>query len=60
MNYRNLSVEELLRLWSAGRNTMAAVMAADEIMNRLDRGEYVMVDAGEYELLVEATKENES
>jgi hypothetical protein len=59
VNYRTLSNEELLKLWLGNRNAMSAVMAADEIMNRLDRGEYVMVDADEYEQLKESAKENE-
>jgi hypothetical protein len=34
--YRTLSVEELLQLWRGSRNSMTGLMAADEIMRRLD------------------------
>jgi len=56
VNYRILSTEELLRLWSANRNSMASLMAGDEMMNRIERGELVAVPADELETL----KENQS
>jgi hypothetical protein len=59
VNYRTLSAEELLRIWSSNRNAMAAVMAADEIMNRLDRGDCVMVDKDEYDDLIKLQEETE-
>lgn len=53
MNYRILSTEELLRLWGADRNSMASLMAADELMNRISRGDLVAIDADELATLQE-------
>lgn len=43
MNYRNLTPEELLNLWHSNRNTNTAIMAADELLNRIYRGDLALV-----------------
>jgi hypothetical protein len=45
MDYRNLTPEELLNLWHSNRNSSYALMAADELLNRIYKGEFVLVSA---------------
>jgi hypothetical protein len=39
--HRNLTIDELVRHWHASRNTLAAVLLADELMLRLHLNEAV-------------------
>jgi hypothetical protein len=43
VNYRNLTPVELLNLWHSNRNTNIAIMAADELLNRIYRGDLALV-----------------
>jgi hypothetical protein len=43
MNYRILTPEELLRLWNANRNGPMGLMAADELLNRIHRGDLLLL-----------------
>jgi hypothetical protein len=43
VNYLNLTPEELLNLWHSNRNSPIALMAADELLNRIYRGDLAMI-----------------
>jgi len=43
MNYTSLTPEELLNLWYSNRNSSLSQMAADELLNRINRGELLLI-----------------
>lgn len=45
--YTTLSATELIRIWRSERNTMTGVMAADEVMRRLDAKGHISINGRE-------------
>ena len=60
MNYTSMTNDELVNLFACSPNDYRGVMAAHELVNRLVRGDYVMVDADEYRNLTEAAEAAEA